>query len=122
MAGYLKSLTIDGHEFAVPSDCEPKFHIGGEQITEFITFGDGTTRGVKKLVPGKMEGLQVDASEIDVLTSLLGKENLPIRAETDENSYSCDGMIVADSVNVSGKTRITDNFDVISNKGRLKHG
>lgn len=121
MAGYLKSLTIDGHKFAVPSDCEPKFHIGGEQNTGSITFGDGTTRATKGMVAGKMEGLQVDG-DIEVLKSLLGCENLPVRAETDDCSYTCDGYIVAESLNISGKTRITEPFDIMSNSGGLKCG
>lgn len=121
MAGYLKTFAIDGHTFKVPSDCEPKFHIGGEQITEIITFGAGTSRAVKKIVPGKMEGVQVDG-DITVLESLLGKENLPVRAETDDHSYTCDGMIVVESLSVSGKTKITEPFDIVSNSGKLKQG
>lgn len=121
MAGYLKSLTIDGYTFAVPSDCEPKFHIGGPQITETVTFGDNSSRGIKSVVPGKIEGLQVDASEVSALENILGRENLPVRVETDEGSWTCDGMIVVESVNISGKTKITDNFDIISNSGKLKH-
>lgn len=121
MAGYLKSLTIDGYTFAVPSDCEPKFHLGGEQIVDKITFGNNKSRGIKGVVAGKIEGLQVDVSELSALENLLGRENLPVRAETDDTSYTCDGMIVVESVNVSGKTKITDNFDIISNSGKLKH-
>lgn len=122
MAGYLKSLTIDGHTFAVPTDCEPKFHIGGEQIKDVVTFGNNKSRAVKGIVAGKMEGLQVDGEELSVLESLLGKENLPVRAETDDGSYTCDGMIVAESLSVSGKTKIVEPFDIVSNNGKLKHG
>lgn len=121
MAGYLKSLTIDGYTFAVPSDCEPKFHLGGVQIVDKITFGNNKSRGVKGVVPGRIEGLQVDASELSALENLLGREELPVRVETDDKSYTCDGMIVAESANVSGKTNITDNFDIVSNSGKLKH-
>lgn len=122
MAGYLKSLTIDGYPFAVPSDCEVKVHLGGEQITEYVTFGDGTTRAVKKMVPGRVEGCQVDASELSVLDSFLGKEKLPIRVETDEKSYTCDGMIVSESLNIGIKNNVTEPFDIVSNSGKLKHG
>lgn len=122
MAGFLKSLTIDGHTFAVPGDCEPKFHVGGTQVSEYITFGNGKSRAVKKIVPGKMEGLQVDGKELSVLESLLGREDLPVRAETDEGSYTCDGMIVGDSFSVSAKTNVVEAFDIISNSGKLKHG
>lgn len=122
MAGYLKSLTIDGYPFAVPSDCEPKIHIGGVQITGHITFGNNESRGVKGVVPGRIEGLQVDASELSPLKSLLGRENLPIRVETDDCSYTCDGMIESESVNVAGKTKVTEPFDIVSNSGPIKQG
>ncbi len=121
MAGYLKSLTIEGYGFGVPSDCEVKVHIGGEQITEYITFGDGRSRAVKKIVPGRIEGCQVDASEVKVLESFLGKEKLSIRAETDEKSYTCEGMIVSESLSIGIKNNVTEAFDIVSNSGKLKH-
>lgn len=121
MAGYLKSLAIEGYNFGVPNDCEVKVHIGGEQITEYVTFGDGTSRAVKKIVPGRIEGCQVDASELSVLESFLGKEKLSIRAETDEKSYTCDGMLVAESLSIGIKNNVTEAFDIVSNSGKLKH-
>ncbi len=122
MAGYLKSLTIDGYTFAVPSDCEPKIHIGGVQIIDHITFGNNESRGIKGVVPGKIEGLQVDASELSAIRNLLGRENMPVRVETDDRSYTCDGMIEAESLNVAGKTKVTEPFDIVSNSGAIKEG
>lgn len=121
MAGILKSITIEGYGFGVPNDCEVKVHVGGEQITEYVTFGNNETRAVKKIVPGRLEGCQVDARELSVLESFLGKENLSIRVETDDKSYTCEGMIVVESLGISTKNNVTDAFDIVSNSGKLKH-
>ena len=121
MSGYLKSITIEGYTFGVPNDCEVKVHVGGEQITEYVTFGNNETRAVKKVVPGRLEGCQVDANELSVLESFLGKERLSIRVETDDKSYTCEGMIVVESLGISTKNNVTDAFDIVSNTGKLKH-
>lgn len=121
MSGILKSITIEGYGFGVPNDCEVKVHVGGEQITEYVTLGSGETIAVKKIVPGRLEGCQVDARELSVLESFLGKERLSIRVETDDKSYTCEGMIVAEDMGVSTKNNITDGFDIVSNTGKLKH-
>lgn len=121
MAGFLKALIIEGYGFGVPNDCEVKVHVGGEQITEYVTFGNNETRAVKKIVPGRLEGCQVDAKELSVLESFLGKENLSIRVETDDKSYTCEGMIVVESLGISTKNNVTDAFDIVSNTGKLKH-
>lgn len=121
MSGILKSITIEGYGFGVPNDCEVKVHVGGEQITEYVTLGSGETIAVKKIVPGRLEGCQVDARELSVLESFLGKEKLSIRVETDDKSYTCEGMIVVESLGISTKNNVTDAFDIVSNTGKLKH-
>ncbi|MCH9712751.1 MAG: hypothetical protein K0U20_09025 [Proteobacteria bacterium] len=66
IGGSIESVTLDGREFAVPTDAEVNRKLGGFE-NEILANGNGTGRIIKTRVPLSIDGLsiQVDDSRGD---------------------------------------------------------
>jgi len=128
MSGSITEISMNGIKFNVPSDTEVSFTKGGKVATESTTYGNGSTRGHFRPIPGRIAGVIVDIeddSKFDSLLELAALESLDV-VLTDSNgaAYGGAGQIIASSEDgiqrnsMNGNT--SEEFEIKARNGKFE--
>lgn len=99
MAGSPRNIKLNGREFGLAADLEPKIQVGGRYISEVVAYGDGIHVPLEVEQTGKITDLQVrlkaENGDHEALDALAKQKEMSIVYNGSVASYQGVGVIVA---------------------------